>query len=180
MLNTTCRNINNITRNINSGGKVSGIKDDGKYKTHSESMSTSLLKELRFQDRVYTRFGSTPGVISRLNMDFDLWKNGSLNAIGYYYGNIWGAVTKMKNSGYVSFELSQQFSKGKWRVTAGVMDAFKTFRSNTWKSDLPNVTIRMDSDDDSRYMYISFQYRIGKMKSPRNSNRIISDEKNRL
>lgn len=138
------------------------------------------LQELRFQDRVYTRFGSTPGITSRLNMDFDLWKNGSLNVIGYYYGNIWGTVTKMKNSGYVSFELSQEFSKGKWRIMAGVMDAFKTFHSNTWKSNLSNAIISMDTDDDSRYVYITLQYRIGKMKAPRNSNSIISDEKNRL
>lgn len=146
----------------------------------SNMLLQAKFQDIRFQNIVYSKLSYTPGITSRVNMDFNLWKNGGFNVIGYYYSSYMLDVSKMKNSGYVSFELNQAFSKGKWRLTAGLTDAFKTHRPNTWESNLANASIRMDSNADSRYVYFTLQFRMGKMKNSQKSNSIISDEKNRL
>jgi hypothetical protein len=38
----------------------------------------------------------------------------------------------------------------------------------------------MDTNTDSRYVYFTLQYRMGKMKDAKKSNSIITDEKSRL
>ncbi len=137
-------------------------------------------QDIRFQDRIYSKLKDNPGIIGNINIDFDLWKNGSLNINGFYYSNYRNNVVKMKNSGYVSFELNQSFCKSKWRLTGGVEDIFNIFRPNSWERYLKNASVKMDTNADSRYFYFTLQYRIGKMKTSKKSNSIISDEKNRL
>jgi hypothetical protein len=138
------------------------------------------LQDIHFQNLSYSTFGDMPEIMCSVNMDFSVWKNGSFNVRGFYIRNWKLNVVKMRNTGYATFEFSQTFLKDKLRLLAGLEDAFKTYRSNTWESNLANASIQMDTNADSRYLYVTIQYRFGKMKNAPSSTSIISDEKNRL
>lgn len=147
---------------------------------HSNLLLQARLHDIHYQGIEYSKFSDKPTFIARLNLDFDLWKGGTFNVTGYCQNNYKQDVTRMRNSGYVSVELGQDFLKDKLRLTVGGMDLFKSFKPNTWSTYLPNSTIRMATDADSRYVYVTVQFKFGKMKPVQSSGSIISDEKNRL
>lgn len=136
--------------------------------------------DLEYGGKVYARFRNTPMFQGRLILDFDLWKGASLSLKGIKYWNMRVTTTEMRDAGYVSAEFGQSLLKDKLHLTVGGMDFFKTYDSNTWTNRLSNSITHMDTDADSRYVYVTLQFKFGKMKSVQSSGSIISEEKGRL
>ena len=113
-------------------------------------------------------------------LDLDLWKGASLYLKGIKYWNMRVTTTEMRDAGYVSAELGQSFLNNRLRLTVGGMDLFKTYDSNTWVNRLSNSITHMNTDADSRYVYVTLQFKFGKMKSVQSSGSIITEEKERL
>ena len=135
---------------------------------------------LKYDGEVYSRFCNTPMFQGRIVLDLDLWKGASLYLKGIKYWNMRVTTTEMRDAGYVSAELGQSFLNNRLRLTVGGMDLFKTYDSNTWVNRLSNSITHMNTDADSRYVYVTLQFKFGKMKSVQSSGSIITEEKERL
>ncbi|MCF2577258.1 TonB-dependent receptor family protein [Phocaeicola barnesiae] len=136
--------------------------------------------DIKYDGEVYSRFCNTPMFQGRIVLDLDLWKGASLYLKGIKYWNMRVTTTEMRDAGYVSVELGQSFLNNRLRFTVGGMDLFKTYDSNTWVNRLSNSITYMNTDADSRYVYVTLQFKFGKMKSVQSSGSIITEEKERL